>query len=246
MIRMSGEGIFDIHCHIVPGVDDGAADTGETRKLLQMEYDQGVRNIILTPHFRFQMFETPLEKIKRQFELAEGIAAEISSDLHTYLGCEFHANMEMVPMLREKKISTMAGSRYVLVEFSHSSEKSYIRERLSALLSGGYKPIIAHIERYEATRTDLDFVEDMVSMGAYMQINADSIVGKDGFFTKRYCLKLMKNDLLHFVGSDCHDSRKRISRIGEAYQTVAKKMGRDYATQLFVQNPRMIISHGQG
>lgn len=70
---MSGEGIFDIHCHIVPGVDDGAADTGETRKLLQMEYDQGVRNIILTPHFRFQMFETPLEKIKRQFELAEGI-----------------------------------------------------------------------------------------------------------------------------------------------------------------------------
>ena len=83
-------------------------------------------------------------------------------------------------------------------------------------------------------------------MGTYMQINADSIVGKDGFFTKRYCLKLMKNDLLHFVGSDCHDSRKRISRIGEAYQTVAKKMGRDYATQLFVQNPRMIISHGQG
>ena len=64
---MLEEGIFDIHCHIVPGVDDGAADIEETRKLLEMEYKQGVRNIILTPHFRFQMFETPLEKVQRQF-----------------------------------------------------------------------------------------------------------------------------------------------------------------------------------
>lgn len=66
---MLEEGIFDIHCHIVPGVDDGAADIEETRKLLEMEYKQGVRNIILTPHFRFQMFETPLEKVQRQFRL---------------------------------------------------------------------------------------------------------------------------------------------------------------------------------
>lgn len=73
---MLEEGIFDIHCHIVPGVDDGAADIEETRKLLEMEYKQGVRNIILTPHFRFQMFETPLEKVQRQFRLAEEAADE--------------------------------------------------------------------------------------------------------------------------------------------------------------------------
>ena len=90
---MLEEGIFDIHCHIVPGVDDGAADIEETRKLLEMEYKQGVRNIILTPHFRFQMFETSLEKVQRQFRLAEEAAADISKDLHLYLGCEFHAVM---------------------------------------------------------------------------------------------------------------------------------------------------------
>ena len=102
---MLEEGIFDIHCHIVPGVDDGAADIEETRKLLEMEYKQGVRNIILTPHFRFRMFETPLEKVQRQFRLSEEAAADISKDLHLYLGCEFHANMEMLPMLREKKVN---------------------------------------------------------------------------------------------------------------------------------------------
>lgn len=140
---MSGKGIYDIHCHIVPGVDDGATDIEETGKLLRMEYEQGVRTIIATPHFRFRMFETSAEKVKEQFKLVEKAAAEVASDLHVYLGCEFHTNMEMISMLRENKVMTMAGSRYVLTEFSHNSEENYIRERLSTLLSGGYKPIVA-------------------------------------------------------------------------------------------------------
>ena len=113
---MSIKGIYDIHCHIVPGVDDGATDIGETVKLLRMEYEQGVRTVIATPHFRFRMFETPAEKVREQFRLVEKAASEISPDLHVYLGCEFHANMEMLPMLREQKVMTMAGSRYVLTE----------------------------------------------------------------------------------------------------------------------------------
>lgn len=238
---MSGKGIYDIHCHIVPGVDDGATDIEETGKLLRMEYEQGVRTIIATPHFRFRMFETSAEKVKEQFKLVEKAAAEVASDLHVYLGCEFHTNMEMISMLRENKVMTMAGSRYVLTEFSHNSEENYIRERLSTLLSGGYKPIVAHIERYEATRTSMDFVEELVDMGVCMQINADSITGKDGFFTKRYCNRVMKQDLLHFVGSDCHNSTKRISRIGEAYCVVTAKFGQDYADELFIRNPERIL-----
>lgn len=93
---MSIKGIYDIHCHIVPGVDDGATDIGETVKLLRMEYEQGVRTVIATPHFRFRMFETPAEKVREQFRLVEKAASEISPDLHVYLGCEFHANMEML------------------------------------------------------------------------------------------------------------------------------------------------------
>ena len=238
---MSGKGIYDIHCHIVPGVDDGATDIEETGKLLRMEYEQGVRTIIATPHFRFRMFETSAEKVKEQFKLVEKAAAEVASDLHVYLGCEFHTNMEMISMLRENKVMTLAGSRYVLTEFSHNSEENYIRERLSTLLSGGYKPIVAHIERYEATRTSMDFVEELVDMGVCMQINADSITGKDGFFTKRYCNRVMKQDLLHFVGSDFHNSTKRISRIGEAYRVVTAKFGQDYADELFICNPERIL-----
>ena len=91
---MSIKGIYDIHCHIVPGVDDGATDIGETVKLLRMEYEQGVRTVIATPHFRFRMFETPAEKVREQFRLVEKAASEISPDLHVYLG--FECNLKLV------------------------------------------------------------------------------------------------------------------------------------------------------
>ena len=78
-----------------------------------------------------------------------------------------------------------------------------------------------------------------------MQINADSITGKDGFFTKRYCNKIMKDGLLHFVGSDCHDSAKRSSRIGEAYRMVSAKFGQGYADELFIHNPAEILKQKQ-
>lgn len=92
----------------------------------------------------------------------------------------------------------MAGSRYVLIEFSESSEAYYIRERLYNLLSNGFKPIVAHIERYECTRKSMDLVEELVDMGAYMQINADSIIGKNGLSTKNYCRKIMRGFQLRF------------------------------------------------
>ena len=223
---MPDKGLFDIHCHIVPSVDDGASSAEEAYKMLQM-------------------FETPIETVEHQFLVLRQLARKVAPDLHVYLGCEFHSNMEMVEMLRSGEVHTMVGSRYVLTEFSGSTKASYIRERLYSLLSHGYKPIVAHIERYECMRKDIGFVEEMADLGALMQVNADSIIGKDGFGTKRYCKKLMKQDLLSFVGSDCHGTKERISRIGEAYDYVSKKEGDSYANQLFIRNPQKIIADAQ-
>ena len=170
---MPDKGLFDIHCHIVPSVDDGASSAEEAYKMLQMEYRQGVRNIIATPHYRLQMFETPIKTVEHQFLVLKQLARKVAPDLHVYLGCEFHSNMEMVEMLRSGEVHTMAGSRYVLTEFSGSTKASYIRERLYSLLSHGYKPIVAHIERYECMRKDIGFVEEMADLGALMQVNAD-------------------------------------------------------------------------
>ena len=242
---MPKKGLFDIHCHIVPSVDDGSDSREETMKMLRMEYTQGVRNIIATPHFRKRMFETPLETVKEQFQVLRECAFEISDEFKVYLGCEFHANMEMAEMLKTGQVVSMAGSRYVLTEFSGSVEAAYIKERLYSLLSHGYRPIIAHIERYESMRKDVSLAEEVADMGAFIQVNADSILGKEGFGTKRYCKKLLKSELVHFVGSDCHGSARRVSRIGEAYDYIEKKWGSPYADQIFIKNPQKILENAK-
>lgn len=235
------ENIYDVHCHILPQVDDGADTIQDSLEMLKKEYEDGIRTVILTPHFRKHMFETGEEKIQQQYELLCREAKKALPDLKLYLGCELHANMDMVDLLKQRKQFRMAGSSYVLVEFRESAEKSYIRERLYQLRSNGYDPIIAHAERYTCVAEDMDFVEELVEMGVKIQVNADSIIGKGAWRDKRFCKSLMKHDLLHFVGSDAHDMRERPSRMGECAAYVEKKMGSDYARRIFTKNPSEIL-----
>ena len=169
------KGIYDIHCHIVPGVDDGAENLKMSVRMLQKEYDDGVRGIIATPHFRYDMFEPSMELVKKQFLRLRKAAREIGDEgIEMYLGCELHSSMDMADCLKRGERLTMAGSRYVLAEFRTSDEKSYIRERIQALIRNGYYPIVAHVERYRSVvKSGIDFIDELRDMGAYIQMNAD-------------------------------------------------------------------------
>ena len=92
-------GFYDLHTHILPHVDDGARDMEETRKILEKEYQDGVRTIFATSHYRRNMFEPSMEKIREQYALVKAEAARLYPDLRILLGCEFHANMDMVEVL---------------------------------------------------------------------------------------------------------------------------------------------------
>ena len=235
------QGLFDMHCHIVPGVDDGSKSLEESMAMLDLEYRGGVRNIILTPHFRYDMFEPSEELVQKQFLRLKEAASAAYPDLNLWLGCELHTSMDMVDCLRSGKRRTMAGSRYVLVEFSGGDEKLYVKERVQKLKLSGYYPIIAHVERYRAVREDLDLIAELRGMGAFMQVNADTISGKDGFLIKRFAKKLLREELLDFVGSDGHGSKSRTPDIAKAYAQVVKVKGESYANRIFVTNPSKIV-----
>ena len=241
---MADRGLVDMHCHIVPLVDDGAQSVKEAFAMLRMEYEQGVRKIIVTPHFRREMFETSPETVKKHFLVLRRLAEKIGPDLKVFLGCEFHANVEMLNYLRSDRVYSMAGSRFVLTEFSASTEEKYIRARLYELLSSGYKPIVAHIERYRCMH-DIDLVEDLLNMGAYMQINADSVIGKNGHAAKKYCGRLLEDGLVQYIGSDCHGIKHRVVRIEDAYIYVSKKLGQQAADEIFIDNPQAILDNAK-
>lgn len=234
-------GIYDIHTHFLPDVDDGAKNMEETREMLKLEYYDGVRKIYVTPHYRRQMFETDMEKIKRQFRLVQIEAEKVSKDLKISLGCEFYANLDMVEILKKQERPTMGKSQCVLTEFSNRWDFHGIKERCYELLSNGYYPIIAHVERYDSLYGNFDRLEELIDMGAYIQVNADSILGKNGFAIKRFCKKIMKQNLLHFVGSDGHNIIDRRPYMGKCATYMEKVMGKQYAEKILIKNPQELI-----
>ena len=231
--------LYDIHCHILPGVDDGAKDMDMALSMIEKEIDAGVETIILTPHFRKEMFEPDMEDIWNAYD--ELLYETRYKNIRLYLGCEFHANMEMVETLDNDLRPTLADSRYVLTEFAHNSTRAFMKERADALLMSGYRPIIAHIERYRATRKDFDLIEDLIEMGCEVQVNADAIIGRDGLGAQRFCKKLMQEDMLHYVGSDTHNLRGRAPHLGECCEYLNKHMGRLYTSRIMRDNPSKIV-----
>lgn len=144
--------------------------------MLKMQHEDGVRKIIITPHYRRRMFETPAKKVHEQFLKLQEAAKKEYPDMSLYLGCELHSNMDLQDILEKRKYVTMAGSSYVLLEFSEGDSAQHIRERVYNVLSCGYEPIIAHVERYQATVKSVGFSSDLVDMGARLQVNVESIL----------------------------------------------------------------------
>ena len=233
--------LCDMHCHIVPGVDDGADTMKTAYQILRREERQGVRRIIVTPHFRKHMFETPREEVQDAFEALQDMVDYKFQDMELFLGCELHAYMGMENRIKEP-LYRMNGTRYVLLEFSENDPEDFIRERTSTVVRLGCIPILAHIERYIALVKRLPFVQELAESGALLQVNADSVLGLDGFWKKQFTHKLLANNLVNFIGSDAHDVGERTTHIGDCAALVEKKFGTDYAYAIFVRNPERMMN----
>ena len=231
--------MIDIHCHLLYGVDDGAGTIGMSMKMLDDAIGQGITDIILTPHYRKGMFPYDTQTVIEHFEELSDMAA--GRNINMYLGCEYHANSDMIEYLQSGRCLTLADSDYVLVEFAYDSAFMQVQTRLDELISNGYTPVIAHAERYEVFEKDPDLLMQFREMGARVQLNADSILGIDGGAIKRVCKKILKKDLADMVASDSHDMSERRSHMKECAQYVAKKYGEERARKLFVTRPARIL-----
>lgn len=234
--------LTDIHCHMLPGVDDGPRTGKMAAAMLKQSYKDGVRRIIVTPHYRAGMFEPEKKVLIQRFLKMREYAGNIGkAGIELHLGCEYHREVDMVEALRNGIHPTMAGSKYVLVEFSSMDGYYRIRTVLYELISAGFIPIIAHVERYPAFVEHPENITDAIGLGAGIQVNADALLGMDGFVIRRFCKKLMKNGQIDFIASDAHDMKERPSRLKECAEYVEKKWGRQTAVRIFEKNPLKII-----
>lgn len=233
--------LTDIHCHILPAVDDGSQSLEQSVAMLDIASKNAIHTIILTPHNKPGRHHLHAESMERRRRELAAAAEEAGISIALYDGSELFYRMGLSEELRKGEAHTMAGSRYVLLEFRPADDYDYLRNGVYELLSEGYLPIVAHAERYRCLTEHPERVEELYGMGAYIQLNAGSIMGELGFGIKRFTKGLLKKELVHFVATDAHDTAKRRPDLKKCADHIVKKYGQMYARRIFEENPSCIL-----
>ena len=207
--------------------------------MLHRAAEQGINKMILTPHYRHGMFPFPMREITEHFKELEPYAA--AEGIEIFLGCEYHMDSEWIEYMRSGRTLTLAKSRYILTEYSHVSEYPFILRMTEEVQRNGYRPVIAHIERYPAVTCDVQRVAELREMGAMIQINADSVLGKEGRKQKAFCKKILKEGLADLAASDAHGIKRRACNLAACYEYIARKYGEELARKLTSRNPGRIL-----
>ena len=229
----------DLHCHLLPYVDDGARDLEEAERLLSLEAEQGVTTLCVTPHLREGMFETPDEAIEKQFARLRPMAEE--KGVRLYLSREYHYDRLFWEKLRAGEVLAIGGG-VLLTEFSSAHSPEQMLGAVEEIRAYGLIPLVAHVERYPATNEE--FTGELRAAGAVIQVNADAVLGYDGRYIKRLVWSLLKTDAVDVIASDAHDTAFRPPRMRACYDRISKKLGPSRAERLMRINPERLLAEG--
>lgn len=236
--------MVDLHCHILPGVDDGAENLEEALQMARMAADSGVREIIATPHCnlphapRKNYASASLQERMEQFR---EVVRQAGIPVSLSLGAEVLCTPDIESLLARGKLPTLAGSRYLLMEFFFDESMAYMTDRLSCVAAAGLIPVVAHPERYDAVQRDPYALEQWFARGYVLQLNKGSILGQLGRGAEAAANWLLGQGLAHVVASDAHTSVARTPHMRQIREYLEDTCGPDYAELLLHTNPQRIL-----
>lgn len=195
----------DIHCHLLPGIDDGSRTLEESINIIKIAEAEGVTEMILTPHYIENSKYSCNNKDKKELlELLRAGLKRENINVRLYLGNEAYITDNFVELLMKKELTTLNNSRYLLLEFPLNQTYQNSKEILYELVTIGCVPILAHPERYRDFQRNPSLAEEYVRMGILLQGNYKSLFGKYGKEAKKTLEIFLKKGLITFLGSDTH------------------------------------------
>ena len=195
--------MIDFHSHILPNIDDGSKSVEESINLVKEAAQAGFTGIVSTSHYLQGYYESDEQERKSLLtsiidESTKLCREDIAQIPQLYLGSEIYITTDIIKLLEEEKASTINNTKYVLFELPMNSKPLFAKEVVYKLIECGYKPIIAHPERYSYVKEDITFVKELKDMGALFQSNYGSIIGMYGSSAKKIVKKLLKEDCISF------------------------------------------------
>jgi protein-tyrosine phosphatase len=193
----------DLHSHLIPGIDDGAKTMDDALALLQKFVDLGYKKVITTPHIMSDFYKNTPQIINDGLKELRAAAKEANIDIEIEAAAEYYLDHQMSHYIQQCEILTF-GDNYILFELSFTSEQNRVKETIFELITEGYKPILAHVERYPYYNNEWDKIDDYRSRGVLLQLNINSLSGQYGPQVKKMAEQLIDKDWIDVIGSDCH------------------------------------------
>lgn len=234
---------FDIHSHILPGVDDGAQTLEEAMSMIDVAYKEGTRKLMLTPHYIRGKNSYSKEELHKRFEDFQMEVGRKYADMKLYLGNEILYEDGIIEDLKDGLIQFMNDTKYVLVEFNIRISYHQLYDAIRKLTNARYRPIIAHVERYRCLFKHIERIDELVGMEAYLQMNISSVYGGMLDENARWCKKLVKEEYISFFGTDAHDLEDRAPYIRDYVGWIKKKCGEAFLEKAFVVNPQKMVEN---
>jgi protein-tyrosine phosphatase len=235
--------MIDLHCHILPGVDDGAGSFTEAVAMCRMAAADGCEAMVATPHQRrgewWNTDPGPLAALAGQLQ------TQVGPGFRVYLGGEIHVDSELLEEIEKLPagggVLPLAGSRYLLIELDSAGTEAEAAHLVHELVVAGWRPIVAHPEFIPWLAADLGRVARLVALGAATQVTAMSVTGEFGRRPQDHTWALLDAGLVHFLASDSHNTRRRPPGLRRAYDLVASRWDERMARRLTTDNPRAVV-----
>ncbi|MBR1821345.1 MAG: hypothetical protein IJ769_06950 [Clostridia bacterium] len=230
-----------MHCHVLPGVDDGPAAIEESMAVLKEAARQGIGAMIVTPHFHPGRYRVDASRILETLNQMRGAIAREGLKIRLVPGQECYYYSGLLEELEAGNALTMAGTNYVLVEFDGDTLYSKIQLAVRELGENGYRPIIAHYERYSCLHKRTDRLDELRARGAMLQMNFDRLLDRDSLFHPNQWRRLLKEGYVDFLGSDTHGMKFRPLHVKQAVAWMTAEVKPELRKKILTDNIRLLL-----
>jgi len=231
--------MLDLHCHLLPGLDDGPVTMQESIAMAKHAFEQGIKYAVVTPHIHPGVYENTADTIKDAVELFKNQLAEHDIALNVESGAEVRICpelMQMVPMQQIPFLGESEGYKVMLLEFPHSHILPGSAQLIGWLLKHNIRPLIAHPERNKEIHTDPDKMAQFVSMGCMLQLTAGSVAGDFGSPSRSCAQYFLKRGWVEVLASDAHNLKSRAPNLMQGVRATSKLIGDSAAYALVEEN----------
>lgn len=237
--------MFDIHCHILPDVDDGSGNLNDSIEMAQLAAGSGVSGIVATPHCNIPgVFDNYWNKsFDNEIERLNKALSDKKVSLEIYAGQEVFLSNDFESHLKKGDFITLNRSKYMLAELDFKIDLKSATEKLQKLISYGYVPIVAHPERYGFVIENPSVITKLRSAGCLIQINSGSLTGDFGRRIQKTAEEIIYKRYADFVASDAHSQYSRTPDLSQVHELICENISYDYADVLMKTNPINVLNN---